>query len=245
MCLPATPTRTAPPGASSCADYRTLHRIAPNGANRAVLFTGRDQWPFPAEIVKTGDGWFFDGAAAREEIELRRLGQNELDVIELMHGYVRAQAEFRKIDYDGDGVLQFASGILSDPGARNGLYWPDEPGAPESPIGDFMARAAADGVAIDGTDVEPEPYLGYYFRVLQGQGPSAPGGAYSYMLAGAMLGGHALLAFPAAYGDTGIMSFMVGESGVVYEADLGPDTLAVAGAIETFDPGEDWSVVEE
>ncbi len=227
------------------ADYRALHRIAPDGADRAVLYTGRDQWPFPADMVRTADGWFFDGAAAREEIELRRLGQNELDVIELMHGYVRAQAEFRRIDYDGDGVLQFAAGVLSDPGRRNGLYWPEEPGAPASPIGDFMARAAADGFAVDGADLEPEPYLGYYFRVLQGQGPAAPGGAFGYMLEGRMLGGHALLAFPAAYGDTGIMSFMVGEAGVVYEADLGDDTLAIAGAIESFDPGEGWSPVEE
>lgn len=226
-------------------DYRTLHRIAPDGEARAVLYTGRDQWPFPAELVRTGDGWFFDGAAAREEIELRRLGQNELDVIDLMHGYVRAQADYRKVDYDGDGVLQFASGILSDPGKRDGLYWPEEPGAPESPIGDFMARAAADGYAVDGADVEPEPYLGYYYRVLQGQGPAAPGGAFDYMLAGHMLAGHALLAFPAAYGESGIMSFMVGESGVVYEADLGEDTLAVGGAIERFDPGEGWSPVEE
>ncbi len=108
-----------------------------------------------------------------------------------------------------------------------------------------MARAAADGYAVDGADVEPEPYLGYYYRVLQGQGPAAPGGAFDYMLAGHMLGGHALLAYPANYGDTGVMSFLVGEAGVVYEADLGEDTLAVAGAIESFDPGDGWSPVEE
>ena len=115
--------------------------------------------------------------------------------------------------------------MLSSAGKRDGLYWPPEPGAPESPVGDFMARAAADGYNLDGTDAEPEPYLGYYFRVLTRQGPRAPGGALDYMVAGHMLAGHALLAFPAAYGETGIMSFMVGEAGVVYEADLGEDTL--------------------
>jgi hypothetical protein len=210
-----------------------------------VLYTGRDQYPFPAEIVATAAGWSFDAEQAREEIELRRIGLNELDVIELLGGYVRAQAEFRQRDYDGDGLLEFASSILSDPGARDGLYWPDEPGAPESPIGDFMARASADGYSIDGDEVEPEPYLGYYFRILQQQGASAPGGALSYMVEGNMLAGHALLAYPAAYGDTGIMSFMVAEAGVIYEADLGEDTLAVAGAIDSFDPTGDWFQLED
>lgn len=227
-------------------DYRTLHRIEMEGEDRAVLYTGRDQWPFPAELVAADGGWRFDGEGAREEVELRRIGLNELDVIELMAGYVGAQARFRQVDYDGDGVLEFASGILSDAGTRDGLYWPDEPGAPVSPIGDFMARAAADGYALDDGEVmEPEPYLGYYFRVLEGQGPAAPGGAFDYTIAGHTLAGHALLAYPAAYGDTGIMSFMVAEPGVIYEADLGEDTLAVAGAIERFDPGEGWAPVEE
>jgi hypothetical protein len=223
-------------------DYRSVHRLVVEGG-RAVLYTGRDQWPFPAEIVAGADGWSFDGAGAREEIELRRIGQNELDVIDLMRGYVRAQAAYRAVDYDGDGLLTFAAGVLSDLGERNGLYWPDEPGAPESPIGDFMARAAADGYAVDGADVEPEPYLGYYFRVLQRQGEAAPGGALDYMVGGQMLAGHALLAFPAAYGETGIMSFLVGEAGLVYQADLGEETLEVAGAIESFNPDENWEPV--
>ena len=133
---------------------------------------------------------------------------------------------------------------LSTDGKHDGLYWPSAPGEPESPIGDFMARAAADGYQVDGTDVEPEPYLGYYFRVLTKQGPNAPGGALDYMANGQMVAGHALLAFPSDYGDTGVMSFMVGEAGIVYEADLGEDTLDVAAAIDSFDPGDGWTPVE-
>lgn len=222
-------------------DYRTLHRIVADDG-RATLYTGRDQWPFPAEIVATPAGWSFDSAGAREEVELRRIGQNELDVIELMHGYVRAQAAYRSADHDGDGLHTFAESILSDPGRQNGLYWP---GATESPIGDFMARASADGYAVDGTDVEPEPYLGYYFRVLQKQGPAAPGGALDYVVGGHMLAGHALLAFPAAHGETGIMSFLTSEAGVVYQADLGEETLEIAGAIDSFDPDETWEPIPE
>jgi hypothetical protein len=231
------------------ASYEALHRIVVepgDGGGRATIYIGRDQWPFPVELASADGQWHFDTPAAREEVLLRRIGQNELDVIDLMHGYVRAQAIYRSENPDGDGLPSFASAMLSSPERRDGLYWPSEPGEPESPIGDFMARAAADGYQIDGTDVEPEPYLGYYFRVLQKQGPNAPGGALDYMANGQMVAGHALLAFPSAYGDTGVMSFMVGEAGIVYEADLGEDTLDVAAAIDSFDPGDGWTpVVEE
>ena len=216
-----------------------------DNGERATLYIGRDLWPFPADIVAVDGGWSFDAAGAREEVRLRRIGLNELDVIDLLQGYVRAQANYRRTDPDGDGLPSFAAGILSSPGTRDGLYWPPEPGAPESPVGDFMARAAADGYGFEGVDVEPDPYLGYYYRVLQKQGPSAPGGAVNYLVDGRMLAGHALLAFPADYGKSGIMSFMVGEAGVIFQADLGEDTLAVAGAIDAFDPGEAWSPEDE
>ncbi len=226
-------------------DYRTLHRIAPSGEGVETLYVGRDLWPFPAPLVQGPDGWVFDAAAAREEVLLRRIGENELEVIDLLRGYVRAQAEYRAADPDGDGLPTFADSVLSDPGRRNGLYWEDAPGAPESPIGDFMARASADGYSIDGEDVEPDPYAGYYFRILTRQGPNAPGGELDYKIGPLMVAGHAMLAYPAAYGDTGVMSFMVGEAGVVYEADLGEDTLDAAAAITAFDPGEGWTPVEE
>lgn len=225
--------------------YRAGHRLVPAGDGRMTLLTGRDRYPFPAELVRGPAGWSFDSAGARDEIEARRIGQNELDVIDILHGYVRAQARFRAVDYDGDGVMEFAASVLSSPGGRDGLYWPDEAGAPESPIGDFMARAADEGYSLDGVDEAPEPYLGYYYRILQEQGASAPGGAFGYMVAGHMLAGHALLAYPADYGVTGIMSFVVGEAGVVYQADLGPDTGDVAAGITAFDPGGPWSPLEE
>ncbi len=228
------------------ASYEAMHRIAvekTEAGERATIYIGRDQWPFPIEIVSADGQWHFDAESAREEVLLRRIGQNELDVIDLMQGYVRAQALYRSENPDGDGLPSFASAVLSSPDRRDGLYWPSEPGEPESPIGDFMARAAADGYQLDGADVEPEPYLGYYYRVLQKQGPHAPGGALDYMANGQMVAGHALLAFPSAYGDSGVMSFMVGEAGIVYEADLGEETLDVAGAIDSFDPGDGWTPV--
>lgn len=224
--------------------YRALHRIEARDEGGATLEIGRDLWPFPVPLVRGEDGWRFDAEAAREEVLLRRIGGNELDVIELLRAYVGVQEEYRRTDADGDGVADFAAGVLSDPGTRDGLYWPPEEGAPESPIGDFMARAAAEGYSVDGAEGDPEPYLGYYFQVLRRQGDAAPGGAFDYMVNGHMVAGHAMLAYPAAYGETGIMSFMVGERGLVYEADLGEDTLMVAGAIESFDPGQGWAPVE-
>jgi len=227
-------------------DFRTLNLIAVEAGERATLSVGRDLWPFPVPIVREADGWSFDAAAARTEVLHRRIGQNELDVIDLLRGYVEAQAAYRAMDPDGDGLPTFAASVLSTEGMRDGLYWPDAPGAPESPVGDFVARAAAEGYSVAGSgDAEPEPYLGYYYRILTKQGPNAPGGAMDYMVGGHMVAGHALIAFPAAYGDTGVMSFLVGERGVVYEADLGEDTLEVAAAIDSFDPGDGWEVVLE
>jgi hypothetical protein len=166
-------------------------------------------------------------------------------VIELMGAYARVQSRFRQTDYDGDGVMEFAASILSAPGARDGLYWPPEPGAPESPIGDAVAQAAAEGYVVQGHEEDPKPYLGYYFHLLQKQGPSAPGGPMNYIINGNMVAGHAMLAFPAAYGETGIMSFIVGENGAVHEADLGEDTIGAATAIEAFDPDEAWAPVSQ
>lgn len=225
-------------------DWRVSHRIVVEDGV-GTLYVGRDQWPFPGPLVEGAAGWSFDAEAAREEVLLRRIGENELSVIEVMGLYVEAQRAFRDGDPDGDGVRAFAASVISSPGARDGLYWPPEPGGPESPIGDFMARAAAEGYSFDGADTAPEPFHGYYYRILTRQGAEAPGGSYDYMVGGRMLAGHALLAFPAAYGDSGIMSFMVGEAGVVYEAYLGEDTAAAAGGLDAFAPGEVWAPAED
>lgn len=224
--------------------YQEMHRTAEQEEGGVRLYVGTDQWPFPVMLVKEGDAWSFDAASAADEIAAGRIGRNELDVIDIMHGYVDVQRAYREFDYDEDGIMEFAAHVLSSEGERDGLYWPDEEGAPESPIGDFIARAAAEGYAVGGEVQTPEPYLGYYFHILTKQGENAPGGAMDYMVNGSMLAGHALLAFPAVWGETGVMSFMVSENGVVLEADLGEDTLDKAVAIEAYDPGEGWAPVE-
>jgi hypothetical protein len=227
--------------------WQEMNRLAEGEDGRVTLYVGRDQWPFPVELAPAaeGAGWTFDAEAARDEILLRRIGRNELDVIDVARAYVRVQSAYRRVDYDGDGVMEFAVSVISSPDARDGLYWPPEPDAPESPIGDFMARAAAQGYAVDGEAVDPEPYLGYYFVILEGQGEAAPGGAYSYMVNGNMVAGHALLAVPAEYGVSGVMSFMIAENGVLMEADLGETTLETAAEIDVYDPADPWTPVED
>jgi len=223
--------------------YDRMHRVAVRDDGAARLFVGVDQWPFPVLLREGEGGWAFDAEGARDEILERRIGRNELDVIEAARRYVQAQSRYRRRDWDGDGVMEFAAAILSSPGKRDGLYWPTEPGGPVSPVGDLVARAAAEGHVVDGEASDPEPYLGYYYRILTAQGPAAPGGEMDYRINGRMVGGHALLATPSAWGDTGVMSFLVGENGVVYEADLGEDTLSVAAEITAYDPDDRWSRV--
>lgn len=222
-------------------DAQRVRRIEREGDDRAILYAGRDFWPFPAPLVLSDGSWSFDAEAAREEVLMRRIGRNELEVIDILRRAPEIQRLYRATDHDGDGVMEFAAYILSSPGARDGLYWPETPGTAPSPFDDVIARASFTGYNLDGEDRDPEPYEGYYFRILQGQGEAAPGGAYSYMVAGNMVAGHALVAYPAVYGDTGVMSFLVGEAGIVYEADLGEDTLARAAEIDLFDPTEEWT----
>ncbi len=225
------------------AAFDEMHRVVEQDGV-ATLYIGSDQWPFPIHVSMSEDTWAFDVEAGRDELLERRIGRNELDVIDVLKAYVRIQSEYRRTDYDADGVMEFAAHVLSTPGTRDGLYWPQEDGAPESPVGDFVARAAAEGYSVGGQDVEPEPYLGYYFHVLAKQGENAPGGAIDYMVNGNMVAGHAMVAFPSAYGETGIMSFMVAENGEILEADLGENTLETAQQIESFNPTEEWSAAE-
>ncbi|MEO1316165.1 MAG: DUF2950 domain-containing protein [Pseudomonadota bacterium] len=227
------------------AAWDDLHRVAVQEDGSARIYVGRDRHPFAIALVETDKGWQFDVEGGREELIDRRIGQNELDVIELMQAYVLVQQRFRETDWDGDGVMEFAHHILSSAEALDGLYWPPAEGVPESLIGDAVARAAAQGYEIGGEVVEPEPYLGYYFHILEGQGEGAPGGAFGYLVNDNMVAGHALIAFPAAHGETGVMSFMVSENGVIFEQDLGDDTIDAASAIELFDPSQGWAEVDE
>ena len=231
--------------------YMEYHALDDLSEGVKELIIGRIQWPFPVLLVKNDAGWSFDPEEARDEILSRRIGLNELDVIEVMQRSIEVQDRFRSIDHDGDGdgdgdgVMEFASSVLSSPGQRDGLYWPHEDGKPDSPVGIEIALAAADGVSVDGVDQDPNPYLGYYFRVLTKQGPDAPGGAYDYLVNGNMVAGYGVLAYPADPGATGVMTFIVGENSVVYQANLGEATLEKAGAIDSFNPGEGWTKVEE
>ncbi len=222
----------------------TLRRVVvDDAAGSATLYLGETQWPVPLPIIRTETGWAFDAAAAREEILIRRIGANERDVIALGAEYVRAQLEYRSRDRDGDGVHEFAQHVLSAPDSRDGLYWPADETDEQSPFGPLLAMAAASGYLADGSLAEPEPYHGYVYRILTGQGEEAPGGLYSYVVNGNMVAGHALLAYPAAYGATGVMSFMIGEDGTVFEADLGEATAEVAAEIELYDPDARWRPV--
>lgn len=197
---------------------------------------GADGWPFPIPLTRGEDGWRFDIDAGRDEILARRIGLNELEVILLLEAYIDLQSAFRLVDHDEDGVMEFARTIISQPGARDGLFWPEERGF----VGAALARAAALGWSDGETDRAPEPFHGYYFRILHSQSDTAPGGAASYLVGDNLVGGHAMLAVPAVYGETGITSFMVAENGLILEADLGDDTLERAAAITAYDPGPDW-----
>jgi hypothetical protein len=217
--------------------FDELHRIAPAVDGVATLYIGKNQWPMPIPIARGADGlWAFDAEAAREEIFFRRIGRNELDAIATLRAYGPVQARFRAVDHDGDGVMEFAARITATAQTRDGLHWPTGADGVESPVGDLAAAADADAPA-----ETREPLHGYYYRILTAQGPAAPGGAMAYRVNGNMVAGHALLAFPADYGESGVMTFMVAENGLVLEADLGPETGALASGIVVFDPGEGWA----
>ena len=208
--------------------------------NGVTLLLGAEGWPFPVPLVDTGNGWSFDLEAGAEEIADREVRLNELDVIDMLEAYVELQAAFRLEDHDGDGVMEFASHIISDPGTQNGLFRPEGP----SFVGAILARAEMFGFSDGETDHDPEPFSGYFFTILHEQGENAPGGAMSYLAGDHLVSGHAMLAVPADYGVSGVHTFMVGENGIVYEADFGEETLERAESLTSYDPGSDWTVVE-
>jgi hypothetical protein len=209
--------------------------------NRAFISVGSDSWPFPVPIVKSGNAWSFDSKAGLREILLRRIGRDELDAIQICRGFVEAQHEYAMKKHEGSTVNQYAQKIISTPGKQDGLAWRNPDGTWGGPVGENVARAIERGYTN-----RNEPYHGYFFKVLKGQGPAAPLGQLDYVVNGAMIGGFALLAVPAQYQVTGVKTFMVSNDGVVYEKDLGPNTLELAKKIERFNPDKTWSpVVEE
>jgi hypothetical protein len=210
-----------------------------HGDAKAFLAVGKDAWPFPIPVVKSGNAWRFDAKLGAEELLNRRIGRNELSAIQAAQAYVDAQREYYLANPAKDKLLQYAQKFVSTKGKRDGLYYPTREGEPQSPLGERYAGAKAAGYK-PGEGGKPVPYFGYHYRILTGQGPDAPGGAYSYLAHGKMIGGFALIAYPATYGNSGIMTFIVNQDGVVYEKDLGPNTAAAAQKITRFNPDKTW-----
>jgi DUF2950 family protein len=223
------------------AAYEDGKQIEKESDDRAVLEVGKDDWTFPFPIVRYGEGWRFDSAAGAEEILDRRVGANELDTIEVCRAYVDAQREYAERDRNNDGFIEYAQKFLSEPGKHDGLYWPSESGEDESPIGPLMVAARAEGYRLEGKG--RTPYHGYFYRILKGQGAAAKDGAYDYVINGHMIAGFALVAFPARYGVSGVMTFIVNHDGVVYQKDLGPRTDEIATKMTLFDPDSSWKAL--
>jgi hypothetical protein len=225
------------------AAYDEKNRLATEGEN-TILIIGKNEWPFPIPVVKSGDAWVFDTAKGREEIINRRIGQNEINAIQVTLAYMDAQREYAKQDRDGDGLLEYAQKFHSDPGKKNGLFWEAKTGEEVSPLGTFAVRAAKEGYVKAQGD-KPAPYHGYYYRILLAQGKDAPGGAYSYMVKGNMIGGFALVAYPAEYGNSGVMSFIINHDGEVFQKDLGKNTASIAQNMKEYNPDSTWAQVKE
>ena len=212
--------------------YHEQHRIEKTGDNKALLSVGSDHWTLPIPLIKGQDGWRFDIKAGSAEIRARRIGRNELAALQSVLTYHDAQMDYASVDRDGDGALEYAQKIFSTPGKHDGLYWADDDSGQISPLGPLFGKTIAG-----------EDWHGYRFRILDGQGPSAPGGAYSYLIGDKMSRGFALIAWPAKYADTGVMSFMISHEGQVFEKDLGPAGDKLAQSMKRFDPDDSWKEV--
>ncbi len=209
-------------------------------ANSATLVIGNEDWPLPIPIVKRSGKWYFDSKAGREEILLRRIGANELDVIEICRGYVEAQQEYAAEKHDNATINQYAQKVISTPGKQDGLAWKNADGTWGGPIGETVAEALEQGYS-----EKSKPFHGYYFKILKGQGPAAPLGEIDFVVGGAMIGGFALAAAPAEYGVTGVQSFIVSHNGIVYQKDMGPDPLKEFKGMELYNPDKTWKATED
>jgi Protein of unknown function (DUF2950) len=226
--------------------YDARHSITPGDNGAMILVIGDNDWPFPIPLVKDDkkNDWHFDTAAGKEEILNRRIGRNELYTIQVCRAVADAQREYARMDPDGDGVPAYAEKFISDPGKKNGLYWKTEEGEPQSPLGSLVADAVSQNyTSATNEKGEPNPYHGYYYRMLQSQGDHAEGGAHDYMVNGEKIGGSSAVAYPAQYGNSGVMTFIVDQDGDVFQQDLGNDTATTAKAMTSFDPGPGWEKV--
>jgi hypothetical protein len=221
--------------------YDRMNTLQKVSADKMTLCIGKDNWPLPIPIVKAGAKWVFDAEQGKQEILNRRIGRNELHVMDVLHAYTDAQHEYASKDCGGGGVVEFAQKLISTQGKRDGLYWEVKKGEKESPLGPLVARAAKEGYA----DANLSPFHGYYFKILKGQGKHAQGGAYDYVVKGKMLLGFALVTYPAEYGNSGVMTFIVNQEGIIYEKDLGKDTTRMAEEMKIFNPDKTWKKVKE
>jgi len=219
--------------------YDQKHVINETPDKGAVLAIGADDWPFAFPLVKSGAGWRFDTEGGKEELLFRRVGQNELTAINVMLAIVDAQREYASADRNRDGVREYARAFASTPGKHDGLYWKTNSGEPPSPLGELVVRASAEGYS--GNKAGPTAYHGYYFRMLKGQSANAQGGALDYMVRGHMIGGFAVVAYPAQYANSGVMTFIVNHDGIVYQKDLGSATASIASKMTRFDPSQGWT----
>src|SRR6185503_5724981 len=216
------------------------NRLVRAGEHRMILEYGREVTPFPVPLVENGGRWFFDTAAGKEEVINRRIGRNELAVLDAVRTYVQAQREYASSDRDEDQVLEYAQKFGSTEGKKDGLYWARDLDGTLSPLGPLVAEAQIAGYRKDASQ-ERQPFHGYYFKILTRQGKHAPGGAYDYIINGNMIGGFALIAWPAEYDETGVMTFIVNHQGLVYQKDLGPKTGKIAGSMKVYDPDSSWT----
>jgi len=225
--------------------YDEMNKLEKESDGKIVLHVGADDWPLPIPIVQKNNIWVFDTKAAKEEILNRRIGRNELNVIEVLHAFVDAQHEFASKDCIGSGKVEFAQRFISTKGKHDGLYWNAKEGEEESPLGPLVAQASMEGYASKEEGISFAPYHGYYYKILKGQGKHAQGGAYDYVVKGKMILGFALVAYPAQYKNSGIMTFVVNQEGVIYQKNLGKNTESIAKAMKKFDPDETWKKYEE
>jgi len=219
--------------------YSQKHVMEPQSDDRVILIVSTDEWPFPIPLVKQGNGWRFDTQAGVNEILNRRVGRNELNAIQVCAAIVDAEHDYASKDRTGSGFLEYAQKFMSSNGKHDGLYWPavaDE----ESPIGPLVVSARAEGYVSKAANEKRSPYHGYFYKILTQQGKDAPGGAHGYIVNGHMIGGFAVIAFPAKYDDSGVMTFMVDQDGVLYEKNLGPNSTAIAQAMTAFNPDDSW-----
>jgi len=222
------------------AAFRVKHQIVPDGEDQAALIVGEERWPFPIRLVRANNTWRFDAQLASTEFVYRRIGRNEMSAIDACGAYVAAQKEYAEKGFAGKGV--YARRFISRPGERDGLYWPAPSGEDGSPLGEFATSAAEQGYSVEGK--RWAPYQGYYYKILTRQGPNAPGGEVDYMASGDMVGGFALVAFPARYRRSGLMTFLVNHQGTIYEKDLGWRTLDIGMEMTSFDPDDTWRRVK-